>query len=389
MTESKSQNHFLTRDSFTESEILSQPELWLKLYREYQLIEQELKNYLNQLLDNNDIRIILTGAGSSAFIGDVLLGVFNNRFKNPVNAVPTTDLVTHPELYFNKHNKYLLVSFARSGNSPESSQAIILSEELSQSVSHLIITCNCQSDLIEAVSSKNNFVFLLPPEANDKGLAMTASFTSMLLAGLLISKIYVDEQLDEQFDLLYNYGNRILNVYSKDLQKVASLDFKRAVFLGSGMLKGIARESQLKLQELTDGKVICKYDSFMGFRHGPKAVMDEGTLIVYLFSNNQYANRYEKDLVATIARSGKNLFSIGVMEEDIDSISVDLKIVLSENGKKIHEDFLTVVSVLPAQLLGFFKSLNLGLKPDNPSESGMIHRVVQGVNIYPYNNGNE
>lgn len=389
MRELKSQNHFLASDSFTESEIISQPELWLKLYHDYHSVKQLLKNYLNQLLDNNDIRIILTGAGSSAFIGDVLLGVFGSRFKNPVSAVPTTDLVTHPELYFNKHNKYLLVSFARSGNSPESSQAIILSEELSQSVSHLIITCNSQSELIEAVSLKKKFVFLLPPESNDKGLAMTASFTSMLLAGLLISRINNDEELDEQLNILYQYGNRILNIYLKDLQKASSLNFKRAVFLGSGLLKGIARESQLKLQELTDGKVICKYDSFMGFRHGPKAVMDEDTLIVYLFSNNQYANLYEIDLVAAIARSGKNLFSIGVMEEDINATNVDLKIVLSENGKKMQEEFLTVVSVLPAQLLGFYKSINLGLKPDAPSESGMIHRVVQGVNIYPYNNGKE
>jgi len=389
MTESKSQNHLLTSDSFTESEILSQPELWLKLYHEYQLVEKELKIYLNQLLDNNDIRIILTGAGSSAFIGDVLLGVFGSRFKNPVNAVPTTDLVTHPELYFNKHNKYLLVSFARSGNSPESSQAIILSEELSQSVSHLIITCNSHSELIETVSLKNKFIFLLPPEANDKGLAMTASFTSMLLAGIMISRINQDDDLDEQIGLLYKYGTRVLNTYSNDIQKAASLYFKRAVFLGSGMLKGIARESQLKLQELTDGKVICKYDSFMGFRHGPKAVIDEDTLLIYLFTNNQYANLYEKDLVTAIANSGKNLFSIGVMENNINLPKIDLKILLSENGKKIHEDFLTVVSVLPAQLLGFYKSVNLGLNPDSPSESGMIHRVVQGVNIYPYNNGNE
>ena len=125
----------------------------------------------------------------------------------------------------------------------------------------------------------------------------------------------------------------------------------------------------------------------MGFRHGPKAVIDEDTLIVYLFSNNHYANLYEKDLVATISESRKNLFSIGVMEEDINPANVDLKILLSENGRKIYEEFLPVISVLPAQLLGLFKSINLGLNPDNPSESGMITRVVQGVNIYPYPNG--
>ncbi|HSD64791.1 MAG TPA: tagatose-6-phosphate ketose isomerase, partial [Ignavibacteriaceae bacterium] len=133
-------------DFFTESEIAGQPEIWLKLYDKYRLIKNQLKSYLNNLLDDPDIRIILTGAGSSAFIGEVLLGVFGNRFRNPVYAVATTDLVTHPELYFKKQNRYLLISFARSGNSPESSQAIVLSEKLSQSVSHLIITCTDESE---------------------------------------------------------------------------------------------------------------------------------------------------------------------------------------------------------------------------------------------------
>jgi tagatose-6-phosphate ketose/aldose isomerase len=375
----------ISSDSDTESEIASQPELWIKLYEEYRQIKNQLKTFLKNLLDNKDIRIILTGAGSSAYIGDVLLGVYNTRFRNPVNAVATTDLVTHPELFFNKHNKYLLISFARSGNSPESSQAVIVSEKLSQCVSHLIITCNEKSDLLKTAELKNKFVFVLPPEANDKGLAMTASFTSMLLAGLMISRInHHDKELDIQLDLLHKYGTRILDAYSGDIQKAATLDFNRAVFLGSGMMKGIAKESQLKLQELTDGRIICKHDSFMGFRHGPKAVLDKNTLIVYLFSNNNYAGLYEKDLVTAIAGSRKPLFSVGIMEEDISSADLDLKIILSEDGKKIHEDFLAVVSVLPAQLLGLFKSMHLGINPDSPSESGMIHRVVQGVNIYPY-----
>ncbi len=114
------------------------------------------------------------------------------------------------------------------------------------------------------------------------------------------------------------------------------------------MLKGIARESQLKLQELTDGKIICKYDSFMGFRHGPKAVVDENTLIVYLFSNDNYVNQYEVDLVNANVSGRKNLFTIGVMEQEIKVPGMDLQIILSDNGKNIQEDFMSVVSVLPA-----------------------------------------
>lgn len=387
MLETSSPSHLLESDSFTETEILGQPDLWLKLWKHFQSVEFDLKNYLDKVLDNNETRIILTGAGTSAFIGDVLLGAFNKSFHNPVSAIATTDLITHPELYLNKNHKYLLISFARSGNSPESSQAILLTEELSKQAYHIIITCNNNNELIKTVSDKNHFTFLMPPGADDKGLAMTGSFTTMLLAGLLITRIYKNKDLEEQFNLLYRYGNKILNEYSRDIKQVTTFDFKRAVFLGSGMLKGIARESQLKLQELTDGKIICKYDSFMGFRHGPKAVVDESTLIVYLFSNDNYVNQYEVDLVNANVSGRKNLFTIGVMEQEIKVPGMDLQIILSDNGKNIQEDFMSVVSVLPAQLLGFYKSLNLGLNPDSPSKSGMIHRVVQGVKVYQYSNG--
>jgi len=375
------------REFFTETEIMGQPDLWLKLWESFRANQTELKKYLKKFVNNKEINIILTGAGTSAYIGDVLLGAFNKNFCNHIITVATTDLITHPEHYFNNSKEYLLISFARSGDSPESSQVILLSEQLSKKVSHLIITCNKDSELMRTISNKNHFILFMPPEADDKGLAMTGSFTSMLLAGLLITRINKEDNLEEQVSILYNYGNRILKEYSKNIQTVAGKDFNRAVFLGSGMLKGIARESQLKLQELTDGKVICKYDSFMGFRHGPKAVINENTLVVYLFSNNNYANLYELDLVKAIVSGRKNLFSIGIMENAIDTPGIDLKIILSENGKKLHEDFLPIVSVLPGQLLGLFKSLVLGLEPDSPSESGMIHRVVQGVKTYEYSNG--
>jgi len=372
----------------TEKEIMGQPDLWMKLWVNFKVIKNDLKNYLTKVLNDSGVQIILTGAGTSAFIGDVLLGAFNKNISVHSSVVATTDLITHPELYFNKNRKYLLVSFARSGNSPESSQAIILSEELSKKVYHLIITCNSNSELLRIVSGKDHFTFLMPPEADDKGLAMTGSFTSMLLAGILISLITQEVDVEEQINAIHSYGEKILKENSGSLKKIAGMDFNRAVFLGSGMLKGIARESQLKLQELTDGKVICKYDSFLGFRHGPKAVINEKTLIVYLFSNSSYANKYETDLVKGINKGRKTLCSVGLMEEKIKLPDMDLKIILSDNGKILSDEFLSVVSVLPAQMLGLYKSINLGLKPDSPSDSGMIHRVVQGVKIYPYENNN-
>ncbi len=368
----------------TFQEIIGQPELWSATWKSVRGKKSEIVEFLSELKHFSNLQAILTGAGTSAFIGEVLEGPFQRYTGMFTKAVATTDLVTHPELVFGHDRDTLLVSFARSGNSPESAKAVELAGHLSRNVFHLVITCNTDSALLKAVEGTDSLVLLLPPEANDKSLAMTGSFTAMLLSGLLISDIRDIDRNEFAVAIMREYGRKIFKDYFAALRHVAELDFDRAVFLGSGPMKGTARESHLKLQELTDGKVICKFDSFLGFRHGPKAVVNERTILGYLFTNNDYASRYEVDLVKGIAGGRKPLYSIGITEERLDGIDVDLLILLGDGKSKLSEEFLAIVSVLPAQLLGFLKSIQLGLKPDNPSESGMIHRVVQGVKIYPY-----
>ena len=164
------------------------------------------------------------------------------------------------------------------------------------------------------------------------------------------------------------------------------MNFDRMVFLGAGSQLGVARESQLKVQELTNGTVLCKHDSFLGFRHGPKAMLTAGTLVVYLFSNNSYASKYELDLVRQVKENDQFKFSIGVAESKQESYHVDLDILFSSrNVKELDEDFMPIISVLPAQIIGYYKSIELTLNPDLPSDNGVISRVVEGVRIYKDN----
>ena len=368
----------------TAKEIHGQPELWIKTWNAVDKHSRALHEFLDPLLLRTDLEIILTGAGSSAFIGEALQGPIHKNTGRCTKALATTDLVSHPELFFPGNAPMLVVSFARSGNSPESVAAVKWADLLGSEVYHLIITCNPDGILARDTRPENSFVFVLPPEADDQSLAMTGSFSSMLLAGLLISQLKQLLALKKQVEVLADYGRIILSDYLAQLKQAAERDFKRAVFLGSGPLRGVARESHLKLQELTDGKIICKHDSYLGFRHGPRAVVNQDTLLVFLFSNDLYARHYELDLVRAINNGENGLYRIGVMEEDIAELNLDLKIVLSGNKARLDEEFLMICCVLPAQVLGFFKSLQHGLKPDNPSASGAITRVVQGVHIYPY-----
>jgi tagatose-6-phosphate ketose/aldose isomerase len=205
----------------------------------------------------------------------------------------------------------------------------------------------------------------------------------MLLSGLMIAYIQHQQKIKEQVALLIRAAENILSDHLLTLKNIAEEDFKRAVFLGSGNLFGTATEAALKLQELTDGQIICKTDTYLGLRHGPKAVIDESTLVVYFFSNNNYVKRYEEDLVHAMKNGNNAIFQLGISERFETITNLDAQVNFGIDTKDIEEDFLPVCAILPAQLLAFYKSLQLGLMPDTPSVNGSISRVVQGVNIYP------
>jgi len=211
---------------------------------------------------------------------------------------------------------------------------------------------------------------------------MTGSYSGMLLSALLMTHIKEVGSLESTVQTLRQYGNIILGKHLPALTKIAALPFNRVVFLGSGPHFGTATESHLKLQELTDGQVICKHDSYLGFRHGPKAVVNEHTLMVYYFSNVREVIRYEIDLVKGMKEGRKPLFQLGISEMPIEEISIDELLVLSDKAGAVSEAFLTVSTILLGQVLGFFKSLDAGLNPDSPSASGAISRIVKGVTIY-------
>lgn len=371
------------KKSCTEKEIQNQPVLWGRIYDQLLVEQSQIVQFLNEATSHASLNVILTGAGSSAFIGLSVVGSFKQNFIWNTSAVSTTDIVTHPHCFFSSEVPVLLISFARSGNSPESVAAVRIAEQICSKIYHFIITCDLDGDLAQYQTIFPKYVLALPEESNDKGLAMTGSYSGMLLAGLLVSRIHTLDALAGQVKRLIQYGEVLIDQWEM-FRQIAQMDFERAVFLGSGPLFGTATESQLKLQELTDGTIICKHDSFLGFRHGPKAVVNQKTLIFLLFSNQKNVIPYEKDLIESLNDGQKPLYAVGLSEHNIDGLMLDKLMVLSNDNLKLDEEFLPVCYILPAQMLGFFKSVQLGLDPDVPSQSGAINRVVKGVIIYPY-----
>ena len=276
-----------------------------------------------------------------------------------------------------------MISFARSGNSPESVAAIKLADEICGTCFHLIITCNEGGELANYNTASPKFVVTLPKESNDVSLAMTSSYSGMLLTCILLAKIKQLDTLETIVSTLVHYTQGFIFRYAEEFREIAKMNFQRAVFLGAASFYGTATEAGLKVQELTNGEVISKNDSFLGFRHGPKAVVNESTLLMYfLSSSDTYAFKYELDLINSMKKGTAALLEIGISEAGVQGLNLAYMFQFSEKGKKLDDDFLPLCYILPAQLLGFYKSLNLGLRPDSPSVNNDISRVVEGVQIY-------
>lgn len=373
--------------NITEVEINQQPKIWKETVQKFLSEAEAIEDFVQMAIADAD-QIIFTGAGTSSFLGHSLSAPFFSQFKVNCNSIATTDIVTFPEYYFNSSHCYFVISFARSGKSPESVAALELADRCAKKCYHLIITCNDSGPLAQYQSKNPVKVFALPKSTDDKGLAMTGSYSSMLLSGLLISlgNVSYHDRVKPQLDLSIKLTERFIRQDRQLIQSIAGKQFKRAVFLGSGTLYGTALEAALKLQELTSGKIICKSDTFLGFRHGPKAVIDEETLVVYFFSNVEYVRQYELDLIKGMEKGGNAVCHFGVSEYPVRSQKLDYQINLFEEGEHLDTSFLALNFIVPCQMLGFLKSLNFGLNPDAPSTNGAITRVVEGVTIYPFTN---
>lgn len=368
---------------FTFNEIHQQPTMWRKELKALLENQEAISAFMHKYL-TPDTDIVLTGAGTSAFIGDALQPVMRGMWKN-VRSVATTDIITHAKYLLSPDKPLLLVSFARSGNSPESVGAVNLANKLCKNVAHVYITCNKNGELAKQAAGKDNILLLLlPEETDDKSLAMTSSFSTMLLTCLMLGRIDTLDQDVEMIEKAAKNAEAVIAEYEPRIKAIAERPFERGVFLGSGALKGIAEECHLKLQELTDGAVVCKFDSFLGFRHGPKAVVNSKSIVVYLMTEQEDVQRYERDLVKQVDANNTPVAQIIVIAgkaPELPDVKADL-VVRMPYGYAENEHYGIVPFVLVGQLLGYYASLAHGLNPDAPSVSGNIHRVVEGVTIY-------
>ncbi|NZA24840.1 SIS domain-containing protein [Luteimonas sp. SJ-92] len=361
----------------TAREIAQQPRMLERTHALVSAIHARLQAFVAPVTGNPRARVILTGAGTSAYIGQCLAPLLDRSLAARVDAVPTTDIVSAPRLYLDADQPLLLVSFGRSGNSPESIAAMELAESLVADVRHLVVTCNpagalCSAPVATAITLQ------LPEETHDASFAMTSSFSCMMYATL--AALGEAGTMDGRIGAIAEATRRAISDAHAPLGELAACGYDRVAYLGSGVLQGLAREAALKLGELTNGTVATCFDSPLGFRHGPKTFITARTLVMVFVSNDPLTRRYDHDLIDELRRDGRAARVIEVTAQPRQAVDPDTIAVPGMAGAADVD--LLWPFVVVAQLYAFEASRALGLSPDNPNTQGLVNRVVQGVRLY-------
>ncbi|CGF63021.1 SIS domain-containing protein [Streptococcus pneumoniae] len=368
----------------TTREIYQQPDVWREAFEFYQAKREEIAAFLQEIADKHDyIKVILTGAGTSAYVGDTLLPYFKEVYderKWNFNAIATTDIVANPATYLKKDVATVLVSFARSGNSPESVATVDLAKSLVDELYQVTITCATDGKLaLQAHGDDRNLLLLQPAVSNDAGFAMTSSFTSMMLTALLVFDPTEFAVKSERFEVVSSLARKVLDK-AEDVKELVDLDFNRVIYLGAGPFFGLAHEAQLKILELTAGQVATMYESPVGFRHGPKSLINDNTVVLVFGTTTDYTRKYDLDLVREVA--GDQIARRVVLLSDQAFGLENVKEVVLGCGGVLNDIYRVFPYIVYAQLFALLTSLKVENKPDTPSPTGTVNRVVQGVIIH-------
>lgn len=372
----------------TPREIHQQPATWratAKLLMEYRA---QILRFLDESGPMDRMSVLLTGAGTSDYIGRALEALLRQQWQCEVAAVASTELLTNMEDYLLPGRNYLLISLSRSG---DSSEGVALIQEVLERyptrVRHLVLTCNRNGAMARQFTGNPNLLPVVLNEAvNDRGLAMTSSFSNLVVAGQCLAYIRTPEAYAPIVESLAGMGERLLPAAADLAAGIAKTHTDQACFLGTGALEAVADESALKVLELNAGQIHTIAQSALGLRHGPLSSLDKDTLVVAFLSGDEPRAQYEIDLLTELRAKQLGSRMIVVAPAQDSRLTKLTPNVLSLDAPKGFPDRCRPpVDVIIGQLLGLFFSIHNGMTPDSPSPSGVISRVVSHVKIYSRN----
>ncbi|HEX3741599.1 MAG TPA: SIS domain-containing protein [Terriglobales bacterium] len=371
----------------TPMEIAQQPDTWGRTLELFRSRHSEIQSFLSDAGINgaatSEVIVYLVGAGTSDYTGQALTHLLRKQWQCEVLAVPSTDLLTQMDSLILPGRKYLWISFSRSGDSSEGVAVLQRAREKHPHIHHIVISCNPNGRMLkESAGNPKMLGLCMIDEANDRGLAMTSSFSNMVIFGQCLGHIKDLAVYEPVLRKLMAAGKSLLPRAADCAAALAKQGYRKAFLVGSGPLRAVARESALKVLEMTAGNTLTMTESALGLRHGPMAALDNESLFVCFLSGDPRVNAYERDLLREIGAKQitRRRVVVAANELALDSYAEDY---LAPHGvDAVADEYRPPVDVIFGQLLGLFGSIRWNLMPDSPSPGGVITRVVQNVSIH-------
>ncbi|MBC7218006.1 MAG: SIS domain-containing protein [Candidatus Caldatribacterium sp.] len=331
----------------TYHEIRRQPITWREVLGYLESKREELLAFLS----SGYKEALFAGCGSSYNLALTAAYLWQKFTRERARGVPSSEVFLFPEGVFLPEERYLFVGISRSGETTETVKAVAYFKEHFGGKA-IGITCQEGSSLARLADCS-----IVLSSAAEQSVVMTQSFSSMLLALLFLAMAKSGmptsdlNALPETLELLISRYEAVV----KNLAEHGS--FTKFIFLGNGPLYGIAWEGSLKLKEMS--LTPTETFHFLEFRHGPKSIVDEETLLIALTS--QSAFDMEKEVILEMVRLGATVLHLGL--EHLPSPKV-VEVLYDE--KSVSPIFLPLLDVVFLQLLGYFRAKKRGLDPDNP-----------------------
>ncbi len=369
----------------TLAEIWQQPELW----RETATRVLAQRPAWSECVRSAEA-MLLTGSGSSYFVGQCVAPALQESLGIPVTAVESGEILMQGHTVLPGGRPLLVVSFARSGDSPESWGLVRQLLDSQPETRHLLITCNPDGRLARTWGDGGTDpdprvrAIVLDKRTCDRSLVMTSSFTSMAVAALGLAtagrRKAVDEAAVDYLDAVETLAGSVAAWLDGGLAPLEDFpidEMDRLVTVGSGPLYGTALEVALKVLEMSDGRVATRPETCLGLRHGPMCALRSRSVLFLPLSGHAARRVYQLDLLEEMARKrvgGRKVLTGARIPESMVGPG-DLAIPF-DAMRHLGDQWLAIASVVAGQLLGFLRCLAEGLRPDEPAPSDSIARVV-------------
>ena len=198
-------------------------------------------------------------------------------------------------------------------------------------------------------------------------VASTKAYTSQVVL-LAMLAIYFAETMEESEVEVLNLKKEILELPKKLEETLKCEDRikgfghriyqeKDVFFLGRGIDETVARESALKLKEIS----YIHADSYPAgeLKHGPIALIENGITVISIMTDPKLVEKTVSNIQEVITRGAKTLV---VTNQDVDSKMFDTVIRIPETDPFVSP----ILSVVPLQLLAYYISKEKGLDVDKP-----------------------